>query len=144
MVWELRVWKIQLKFLTIYFVRFDCVYSHPKQSEPSHSNITNLNPLTGVQVFAPMQHIKSGACPVNSYSRDNFTIIGREANPYMLLVKESIFISTSKPNLNNNKTSVPIYLFSPYWITRIFWIFVIVYLKFVMLLYDGSLCLGWL
>ena len=82
--------------------------------EHLHVSALTGNPLTGVQVFAPMQHVKSGACPVNSYSRDNFTIIGREANPYMLLVKESIFISTSKPNLNNNKTSVPIYLFSPY------------------------------
>ena len=82
--------------------------------EHLHVSALTGKPLTGMQVFTPMQHVKSGSCPVNSYSRDNFTIIGREPNPYMLLVKESICISTSKPNLSNNKTSVPIYLFSPY------------------------------
>ena len=67
--------------------------------------------LSSMQVYAPLQHVKSGTCCVNTFSRDDFTIIGREKNPYTLEQKESIFIINEKPKLNNNKTSVPIYLF---------------------------------
>jgi hypothetical protein len=81
--------------------------------EHLHVSALTGKSLNGMQVFAPMQHVKSGCCPVHSYSRDNFSIIGREKNPYLLQVKESIFISTSKPQLNNNIVSVPLHLFSP-------------------------------
>ena len=69
--------------------------------------------LHGLQVFAPMQHIRSDNCEASSMSRDDFTIIGKDDNPYVLTVKESIFISTSKPRLNNNQLSVPLSLFVP-------------------------------
>ena len=46
----------------------------------------------------------------------HFSIIGRETNPYILQVKESIFISNQKPQLNNNITSVPLHLFYPWWL----------------------------
>ena len=81
--------------------------------EQLHVSALTGKPLSGVEEFAPMQHIKSGSCPVNAYSRDNFSIIGREQNPYLLKMKESIFISTTKPDLNNNIVSVPLYLFKP-------------------------------
>ena len=79
----------------------------------------HISALTGkrlhsMQMFAPMQHVKSGACSVDTFSRDDFSIIGREKNPHILQVKESIFISTQKPQLNNNIVSVPLHLFNPW------------------------------
>jgi hypothetical protein len=78
----------------------------------------HISALTGkrlhsMQVYAPMQHAKSGTCSVATFSREDFTIIGREKNPYVLQVKESIFISSEKPSLNNNIVSVPLHLFNP-------------------------------
>ena len=67
----------------------------------------------GGQVYAPMQHVRSDSCLATTVTRNDFDIIGREENPYMLQVKESILICTSKPQLNNNLTSVPIYLYMP-------------------------------
>ena len=81
--------------------------------EHLHISALTGKPLKGQLVFTPMKHVKSGCCPVGSYSRDNFCIIGREKNPYLLLVKESILISTSDCPLNNRKTSVPLHLFIP-------------------------------
>ena len=81
--------------------------------EHLHISALSGKPLKGQLVFTPMKHVKSGCCPVGSYSRDNFCIIGREKNPYLLLVKESILISTSDCPLNNRKTSVPLHLFIP-------------------------------
>ena len=58
-------------------------------------------------VMSLMKHVESESCQVNSYSCDNFEVIGREPNPYLLLVKESILISTSKPDFNNNQLVIP-------------------------------------
>ena len=79
-----------------------------------HSHVSGLTGkrLKGVQIFAPMQHLRTGSCIVK-ISRDDFTFLGREENPYLLQVKESILISTQKPKLNNNRTSVPLTLFMP-------------------------------
>ena len=60
-----------------------------------------------------MQHMRSDTCPISSMSREEFSIIGREKDPYLLKVKESIFISTEKPTLNGTTTSVPLTLFAP-------------------------------
>ena len=79
--------------------------------EHLHISALTGEKLSSMQVYAPLQHVKSGTCCVNTFSRDDFTIIGREKNPYTLQQKESIFIINEKPKLNNNKTSVPIYLF---------------------------------
>ena len=78
--------------------------------------------LQGVQIYAPMQHIRR-ECHVR-VSRDNFKILGHEKDKYLLKVKEIILISTTRPKLNGSVTSVPLALFSS-WMTRIFWIFVI-------------------
>ena len=80
--------------------------------EHTHISARTGQPLNGVQVFTPMQHVKSGACQA-PVTRGSFEIIGREKDPYLLLVKESIFISKERPVLNNNKTSVPLHLFIP-------------------------------
>ena len=79
--------------------------------EHLHISALTGKPLSGLQVFAPMQHVRSGPC-IARPTRGDFTIIGREQNPYALQVKESIHIITSKPKLNNNMTSVPLHLFS--------------------------------
>ena len=42
---------------------------------------------------------RSDDCDASSISRDDFTIVGRDKNLYILTVKESIFISTSKPQV---------------------------------------------
>ena len=95
-------------------------YWEKRLEEHVHISALTGKPLHGVQLFAPMQHVRNNKCQVTSLSRDNFSIIGRDNNPYILQVKESIFISTSRPHLNNNKTSVPVHLFIP-WILDITW-----------------------
>ena len=77
-----------------------------------HTHVSGLTgkPLNGMQIFAPMQHARAG-CHVR-VSRDDFKIIGHEKDPYLLLVKESIVITTSRAQLNGNIASVPLYLFS--------------------------------
>ena len=75
--------------------------------EHTHRSTLTRKKLSGVQVYAPMQHMRSDSC----CKRDEFTIIGREKNPYLLRIKESIFISTQKPVLNGQQTSVPLTLF---------------------------------
>ena len=61
-----------------------------------------------MQIFAPMQHARAG-CHVR-VSRDDFKIIGHEKDPYLLLLKESIVITTSGAQLNGNIASVYTYL----------------------------------
>ena len=70
-----------------------CMSAHNLQIEMGRRTLTPKE----VQVYAPMQHMRSDMCPSASRSRDEFQIIGRETNPYIRRVKESIFISTKKP-----------------------------------------------
>ena len=83
--------------------------------EHLHISALTGKPLQSGKVYAPMQHVKSGTCSgsVDSFSREDFTIIGREKNPYILQVKESISICSEKAKLNNNIVSVPLHLFKP-------------------------------
>lgn len=80
-----------------------------------HLHVSSLTgkALHGMQIFAPMQHLRSDNCRVTTINREDFAIIGKDENPYILQLKESILISTSRPKLNNNLTSVPIHLFTP-------------------------------
>ena len=87
-------------------------YWEKRLEEHLHISALTGKKRNGMQIYPPMQHVHSDSCQVTSYSRDDFSIIGHESIPYVLLVKESILISTQKPKLNNNQTSVPIYLFS--------------------------------
>ena len=77
-----------------------------------HTHISGLTgkPLSGMQMFAPMQHVRAG-CHVK-VNRDNFQIIGHEKDKYLVQLKESIIINTSKPKINGNLTSVPLHLFN--------------------------------
>ena len=77
-----------------------------------HTHISGLTgkPLHGMQIFAPMQHVRAG-CHV-PVTRDDFEIIGYEKDRYLVQLKESIIISTTRPKLNGNQTSVPLALFA--------------------------------
>ena len=78
-----------------------------------HLHVSGLTgkPLSGMIVYAPLQHVKSGTCTVQKIFREDFTIIGHEKDPYLVQLKESIIIKTTRPTLNGNLTSVPVYLF---------------------------------
>ena len=80
--------------------------------EHTHVSALTGNPLQGQQIFTPMSHARS-CCPGRKISRQDFEVIGQEKDNYLLLLKESILISTSKPPLNGKKTSVPLSLFAP-------------------------------
>ena len=81
--------------------------------EHVHISALTGKPLHGLQVFAPMIHVKSDCCSETKISRDDFRIIGREKDNYLVQVKESIIISTTRPRLNNNIVSIPLSLFAP-------------------------------
>ena len=88
-------------------------YWEKRLEEHSHISARTGGPLSGLQIFAPLQHVKSNCCSARSVTRDDFEIIGRESDSYLLQVKESIFVSKERPILNNNVTSVPLHLFTP-------------------------------
>ena len=67
-------------------------------------------PLKGVEIYAAIQHVRSG-CHVH-VRQENFQIIGSEKDVYLLRLKESILISTTRPQLNGSVTSVPLHLFT--------------------------------
>lgn len=80
--------------------------------EHLHVSARTGQPLNGLQIFSPMQHVNSSACSQRKNSREDFSIIGQEKNFYLLQLKESILISKSRPTLNANITSVPLTLFT--------------------------------
>ena len=91
-------------------------YWEKRLEEHTHISARTGKPMHGpsLQVFTPLQHVKSDACcPAKSVRREDFTIIGYESDSYLLQVKESIFIATERPQLNNRQTSVPLHLFKP-------------------------------
>ena len=81
-------------------------------AEHLHISALTGKPLNGLQVFAPLSHVRSDCCSESIISRDNFQIIGHEKDPYLVQVKESIIISSTRPALNNNVYSVPLNLFA--------------------------------
>lgn len=81
--------------------------------EHVHVSALTGKPLNGMQVFAPMQHVRSNDCPERKITRQDFSIIGHDKDKYLVQLKESILISTSRPKLNGNITSVPLTLFAP-------------------------------
>ena len=88
-------------------------YWEKRLEEHLHISALTGKPLNGLQIFTPLQHIKSGKCCASpTISRDDFKILGREQHPYLLQLKESIFIYKLKPQLNNNIASVPLHLFT--------------------------------
>ena len=78
--------------------------------EHCHVSALTGKPLSGQQVFTPMQHSRSCCTKI---SREDFSIIGHEKDKYLVQLKESLLISTLRPKLNGNITSVPLSLFTP-------------------------------
>ena len=92
-----------------------CTKRYWEKRLEEHTHVSGLtgNPLSGGTIYAPLQHVRKEKCgPSPKVHRENFEIIGRENNSYILQVKESILIYKFKPKLNGNQTSVPLYLFT--------------------------------
>ncbi|XP_057305452.1 uncharacterized protein LOC130642384 [Hydractinia symbiolongicarpus] len=73
-----------------------------------------VSPLTGKKstssnCTAIKDHLK--ACHTTS-SLDDFSILSRGNNRYLLEIKESLFIMRDSPQLNNNIRSAPLYLYN--------------------------------
>ena len=87
-------------------------YWEKRLEEHLHISALTGKPLAGQAMFAPMQHVRR-TCSHESptMGRKDFRIIGRESNPFLLLLKESIFINKLNPEINGTETSVPLYLF---------------------------------
>ena len=79
--------------------------------EHIHISALTGKPLRGQQIFTPMQHVRSTSCCATKISRDDFSIIGYEKDKYLVQLKESILIKTTRPALNGNETSVPLSMF---------------------------------
>ena len=88
-------------------------YWEKRLEEHTHCSALTGKKLSGCQIYAPLQHVRTEQCsPSTRVHREDFEIIGREKNRYLLEVKESIFIYKHKPTLNGNQRSVPLYLFT--------------------------------
>ena len=87
-------------------------YWEKRLEEHLHKSALTGDPLKGLAIFAPMQHVRR-SCSHESptMGRKDFKIIGRDSNPFLLKLKESIFINKLCPELNGTETSVPLYLF---------------------------------
>ena len=102
-----------------------------------HTHISSLTgkQKSGCQVFAPMYHVQHKCSHESPFMEpDDYKIIGREDNPYLLRVKESIFIYKFRPDLNDNNACVPLELFKP-WEFREFQCSVLTF--FIVMLYDA-------
>ena len=92
-----------------------CTKRYWEKRLEEHTHVSGLTgkPLTGVQIYAPLQHVREAKCGSSAkVYREDFEFIGRDNNSYILQVKESILIYKLKPKLNGAQTSVPLYLFT--------------------------------
>ena len=89
-------------------------YWEKRLEEHTHISALTGGPLCGLQVFAPLQHVKTAKCNPEGpkVSRDSFEIIGKESDRYLLLIKESLFIKQFNPKLNANISCIPLHLFA--------------------------------
>ena len=88
-------------------------YWEKRLEEHTHTSALTGKPLSGGQIYAPQQHVRTAKCGESPrVHRENFEIIGREKNNYILQVKESLFIYKYKPKLNGTQSSVPLHLFT--------------------------------
>ena len=68
--------------------------------------------LYGKQWYPPLIHVKSDKCSQTENSREDFKILCHEKNPYLVKLKESLFIYKLRPQLNGYKESTRLYLFN--------------------------------
>ena len=73
-----------------------------------HMSALTGKPLKGLQSLAPMFHVKRKFCINNS--GDDFCVIGREENWFLLSRKEIIFINQFKPSLNTKEDNTKLVL----------------------------------
>ena len=89
-------------------------YWEKRLEEHIHVSSLTGKPLRGLQTYAPLNHVQKNCQHENPVmGRNDFRIIGRESNPWLLQVKESILIYKLKPELNDNNACVPLNLCKP-------------------------------
>lgn len=93
------------------YVGYTKRYWEKRLEEHTHISARTGKPLSGMQIFAPMQHTRKAEGRCGKVSRDDFKFIGGGGGRYLLQVKESLMIKKWNPELNGSVTSVPIYLF---------------------------------
>ena len=108
------IYKYTCANCNVSYIGCTCRYWEKRLEEHTQISALTGKPLSGTQVFAPLQHVKSEKCnPAGpKISRDSFEIIGRDNDRYVLQIKESILIKKFNPKINGNITSVPLYLFA--------------------------------
>ena len=108
------IYKYTCAHCNVSYIGCTARYWEKRLEEHTHLSALTGKPLSGVQVFAPLQHVKSAKCNPEGpkVSRDDFEIIGYEKDRFLLQVKESILIKKNNPEINGNETSVPLYLFA--------------------------------
>ena len=84
-------------------------YWEKRLGDHLHMSALTGKPLKGLQSFSPMLHAK-GKCCINN-SSDDFHIIGKEKDRYLIINKESIFINHFKPSLNTKEGNAELALF---------------------------------
>ena len=85
-------------------------YWERRLEEHLHMSALTGKPLKGLQSFAPMLHAK-GKCCINN-SSDDFHIIGKEKDRYLIRLEESIFINDFKPSLITKEDNAELVLFA--------------------------------
>ena len=93
------------------YIGYTARYWEKRLEEHTHISSRTGKPLSGMQIFAPMQHTRKAEGRCGKVSRDDFEFIGGGGGRYLLQVKESLMIQKWNPELNGNITSVPLYLF---------------------------------
>ena len=97
---------------TLSYIGYTARYWEKRLEEHTHISARTGKALSGMQIFAPMQHTRKSEGRCGHVSRDDFEFIGGGGGRYLLQIKESILIQKWNPELNGSVTSVPLYLFS--------------------------------
>ena len=84
-------------------------YFEKRLEEHLHISSLTGKPLKGLQIWPPMAH--TGNCQIHN-SGEDFSIIGKEKDKYLLRLKESLLIHHIKPELNTMSESVKLNLFN--------------------------------
>ena len=93
------------------YIGYTARYWEKRLEEHTHISARTGKPLSGMQIFAPMQHTRKAEGRCGRVSRDDFKFIGGGGGRYLLQIKESLMIKKWNPELNGSVTSVPIHLF---------------------------------
>ena len=93
------------------YIGYTARYWEKRLEEDTHISARTGKPLTGMQIFAPMQHKQKSEGRCGKVLREDFEFIGSGGGRYLLKAKESIMINNLNPELNCSITSVPLQLF---------------------------------